>query len=323
MKQVTLVEYATKREKNKSKLRKSAIVGRFLGPYGIAFCLFVVFPLVLGIVMSLSSFKNGSMFPNEFVGFDNFVQVFQNKILSKKFWNSILVTLRFDLIIVPLSIIIPLLLALLINMKPFGYKFFRSCIYLPGIFPLTATGLILLKMFDFQNGFINSVFNIQVDWFGSPGTAWFMIGVLCIWCGIGGNFIILCAGLENVDKTLLEASGVDGCNKLHKFWYVTLPAIKPQLIMCLFTTFIGYMNLYGQVLILGSDVADQDAMKTTVFIIQDMLLGSSKGYGFASAMAIVLGVIIIFISIIQLTLTGDRKGGSKYEKKYMAWKESR
>lgn len=319
---VSLVEYAGKREKERALAKKAGTLSFFLGPYGICFLLFFVFPFVFGIIMSLCSFEASSMYPSKFVGLSNYQKLFQDNVLSRDFWSSVWTTVKFDLIIVPLSILIPLGLALLINIKPPGYKFFRVAIYLPGIFPLTATGLILLKMFSHDNGFINSLFNTSIDWFGNTGTAWFMVGLLCIWCGIGGNFIILCAGLENVDKSLYEAANVDGCNGFKKFLYVTLPAIEPQLFMCLFTTFIGYMNLYGQLFILTSNTPDQSAMKSAVYRIQDLLMGSTRTYGYAASMGICLGLIIIAVAIVQLVLSKDRKGGNKREKGFMAWKKS-
>ncbi len=320
---ISLIEYATKKEKTRSLARKTGAVSFFLGPYGICFIMFFLFPFVFGIIMSLCSFDGTSMFPSKFVGFSNYQKLFSENILSRNFWSSVWTTVKFDLIIVPLSILIPLGLALLINMKPPGYKIFRAAIYLPGIFPLTATGLILLKMFSYQNGYINNLFNINVDWFGNTTTAWLMVGLLCVWCGIGGNFIILCAGLENVDKTLYEAANVDGCSSFKKFLHVTLPAIQPQLFICIFTTFIGYMNLYGQLFILTSNTPDQNAMKSAVYRIQDLLMGSSKTYGYAASMGICLGLIIIVIAIVQLILSKERKGGNKHEKGYMDWKKSR
>ncbi len=319
---ISLIEYATKKEKTLSLARKTGAVSFFLGPYGICFIMFFLFPFVFGIIMSLCSFDGTSMFPSKFVGFSNYQKLFSENILSRNFWSSVWTTVKFDLIIVPLSILIPLGLALLINMKPPGYKIFRAAIYLPGIFPLTATGLILLKMFSYQNGYINNLFNINVDWFGNTTTAWLMVGLLCVWCGIGGNFIILCAGLENVDKTLYEAANVDGCSSFKKFLHVTLPAIQPQLFICIFTTFIGYMNLYGQLFILTSNTPDQNAMKSAVYRIQDLLMGSSKTYGYAASMGICLGLIIIVIAIVQLILSKERKGGNKHEKGYMDWKKS-
>ena len=167
-KETTLVEYASRRERLSRGFSSAFAVLAFLGPYALCFALFFVFPLVLGIVMSMSGFDGKGMFPTSFVGFDNFVAVFTNPVLSRDFWSAVWTTFKFALVIVPLSILIPLGLALLINMKPPLYKVFRACIYLPGIFPLTATGLILLKMFDFQSGWINAFFGLSLDWFATP-----------------------------------------------------------------------------------------------------------------------------------------------------------
>lgn len=321
-KMITLEEYARKQEKRKNTVKKTGVTAFFLGPYLFCFALFFVFPFIYGIIISFYSFDGKSLIPSTFVGFENYIKVFTSPILIKDFWGSVWNTIRFALIIVPLCLVIPLGLALLCNIKPPGYKIFRACIYIPGIFPLTATGLILLRMFSYQNGFINAFFNISIDWFGEATTTWFMIGLFCIWGGIGGNFLIFSAGLENVDKTLYEAANVDGCSKWHKFLYVTLPGIKNQFVICLFTTLVGYMNLYGQNFILGSNTPDQGAIKTAIFRIQDILMGSSRGYGIASSMAITLGVIIAFIGAIQMIATLDKKGGHKYETAYMAWKKS-
>ena len=317
------IDIIAKREKSKNNARKAGLLGLFLGPYGVCFFMFFAFPLVLGIIMSFSTFDGKTLLPSGFAGFDNYIKLFTNEVLSKDFWTSIWNTIRFALIIVPLSIIIPLGLALLTSLKPPGYKFFRACIYLPGIFPLTATGLILLKMFSFRGGFINSFFNISVDWFGDVGACWFMIGLFCLWCGIGGNFIILCAGLENVDKSLYEAVSIDGGNKIHTFFHVTLPGISSQLFLCIFTTFTGYMNLYGQVYILGTGVADQSEMKTAVYKIQDFLLGNSKSYGYAAAMGICLGILIIIIAIIQMVVSKERRGNGKHAKAFEKFKQGR
>ena len=322
MKEVNLLEYAAHKESVKNTARKGLNVATFLGPYAIAFIMFFVFPLILGIVIAFSGFDGKTMFPTSFVGFDNFKVIFTNKVVARDFWNSVWTTIKFCLVIVPLSILIPLGLALLINTKCKGYKVFRALIYVPGIFPLTATGLILLRMFGYQYGWINNFFNLTIDWFGEVHATWFMVGFFCLWCGIGGNFIILCAGLENVDKTLYEASNVDGCNAWHKFIHVTLPGIKSQLFLVLFTTFIGYMNVYGQLYILASDNSDP-SLRSAVYRIQNILIGSSKGYGYAAAMGLMLGLIIIAIAIIQLQIDKERKVGHKRKDEFNAWKTNR
>ncbi len=321
---VDIRRYAEKQEKRKSGLRKMLSVGGFLGPYTVSFLLFFVFPLVLGIVMAFGEFSPKSFFPTSVGTLKNFKVLFGDTAIARDFWNSVSTTVKFAVCIVPLSILIPLGLALLINMKPKGYKFFRAAIYVPGIFPLTATGLILMRMFDSHYGWINSVFNLSTDWFGEVAACWFMIGLLCLWCGIGGNFIIMCAALENVDKTLYEAANMDGCSKWKKFWHVTFPGIRPQLFLILFTCFTSYMNVYGQIYILGSNNPDLGSMKSAVYRIQDILAGSNpRAFGYAAAMGLCLGVIIIAIAVVQMICNRERKGGNKHAEQFRQWKENR
>ena len=319
---ISLVEFASRKEHKKNKLVNFLSVLGFMGPYGICFAMFFLFPLIFGLIISFSSFssKSTSSFPTGFVGFENYILIFSSEAAKpiKYFWKSIWSTIVFSAAIVPLSIVIPLGLALLINLKPPGYKFFRAAIYLPGIFPLTSTGLILIKMFAKDYGFINTLFQTSIDWFGTPETAWFMIGLFCMWCGIGGNFIILCAGLENVDKSLYEASNMDGCNSINKFFHVTLPGIKSQLFLVTFTSLTGYMNLYGQILILAEKTAENypEQMYSAVYTIQQTILYGKKMYGSAAAMGFLLGFVIIAIALIQMVVSKEKKGGNKYGRIY-------
>ncbi len=309
--------------KQRNQILKTGQVLLFLAPFLVSFVVFFVFPFGLGIVMSLSKFSGRSFLPSGYVGLDNFIRVFTHRTLSRDFWSAVLVTFKFALIIVPLSIIIPFLLAFLVNKKPFGYKFFRAAIYVPGIFPIMATGVILLRMFSFHNGFVNHFFNISLNWFGEKRLTWIMIGAFCIWGGIGTNFLIFNAGLENVDTALYEASEVDGATNIQKFFKITIPSLRYQLLLALFTTFIGYMNLYGQVFILANRNPDLNEMKSAVFRIQEMLTGSSQFFGYAAAMGIMLGLIIGVISLIQLIVTRERKRGNKHATAFMDWQESR
>ncbi len=309
--------------KKRNQLLKASQLTFFLAPFLISFVIFFVFPFALGIIMSLSRFSGRSFLPSGFVGLDNFKRIFTHRTLSRDFWGAVLITFIFALIIVPLSIIIPFVLAFLVNKKPFGYKFFRAAIYVPGIFPIMATGVILLRMFSFQNGFINHFFDISLNWFGEKRLTWIMIGLFCIWGGIGTNFLIFNAGLENVDQALYEASEVDGATRLQKFFKITIPSVRYQLLLALFTTFIGYMNLYGQIYILANRNPDLNDMKSAVYRIQDMLTGSSQFFGYAAAMGILLGLIIGAVSLIQLIVTKERKRGFKHAKAYMVWQKSR
>ena len=132
-------------------------------------------------------------------GFLNYYKILfdSNTSYYRDFWNGMKNTLIAAAIIVPLCILIPLGLALLINGKPPGYKIYRAIIYLPGIFPITATGVIFLNMFNNEYGFINNLLKINVNWLQNPTTVWIIIILFCVWGGLGTNFVIFTAALQN------------------------------------------------------------------------------------------------------------------------------
>lgn len=324
MEQMTTVsEYALKRARRFDLFRRYGIVFIFLAPFLVFFFIFCIYPLVYGIYMSLNKYSIGDPSLNEWRGLRNFITILftSGNTYHDMFWYSMGNTVKFALILVPLAIIVPLVLAIFINAKPKGYKLFRAVIYLPSVFPVSASGVMFSALFGHNFGYINQWIGNNIDWLGgSTQTAWLIIILLCMWGGWGGNFMILCAALKNIDKSLYEAAGVDGCTGVKRTIAVTLPAIKPQLILCLFTTIIGYFGLYGQVYVLTNggpsifeDGVNYNTTMTIMWYLQDLINNSSRFdiYGMVSAMGLTLGVIIGIVTGIQLFVTRDRKSGVK------------
>lgn len=342
-KKTTFEEYSKDRTKRTSVIQKYSLVVLFLIPFLTFFSIFVIYPFFKGIYMSFFHWNTADPTDTYFVGLKNYYEIlFQKETIVTmgkvtlttpnatfyNFWYSLLYTVLYCLVCVPLCIILPLLFSILIKAKPAGYKIFRNIIYLPSIFALSATGTAFVYLFASNDtGFVNNLFNIDVNWLGETKNAWFVILLLCLY-GIGGNFIILNAALENVDKSLYEASNVDGCNGFQKLIYVTLPNIKFQLIFCTFNTIIGYLNLYGQNRILtGGGPADfvhperPGTTTTVIYVIQNYLSGSGKFSlaGKISAFALCFGFIISLIVAAQLYLSKNKKGGHRYEKEFLAY----
>lgn len=324
---VTVEEYAFKRSEKTSFFRRYGIVLLFLGPYLFFFLLFTIYPLIYGIVMSLFRFSISDPTQNAWRGFRNYWTLLtnSNSIYNINFWYSLKNTAMFALIIVPLAILLPLVMAILVNFQPKGYKFFRAIIYLPSILPVSSSGAIFIALFATNFGYVNQWIGKNVNWLNStPALAWTVILLLCLWGGWGGNFVILSAGLKNVDKSLLEAASVDGCNNWKKILHVTFPAIKQQLILCIFTTIIGYFGLYGQVYVLtnaGPDIningQNYQSTMTIMWYLQSLITGTQFNvYGMVSAMGILLGIFIGCITGLQLLLTRERKSGTKRAKDY-------
>ena len=349
-KTIVLEEYIKVHSRRKNLLRQYGTTFLFLGPFIIAFCLFFLYPLFYGIYISLTNFKYGSPGGETFNSFHWYKILFApstraENLLFESFWRSFLHSFIFSIIMVPIAILLPLGLAILVNMKPPGYKLFRALIYMPSIVPLTAAGSIFVLLFNppAAHGLLYELFGVDTQWFiesmlkfkiGSfqvdVAYAWIPIFLMCLWGGWGGNFIILSAGLQNVPKSLYEACSIDSSSRWKKITNVTIPNIKGQLVLTLFTTIIGYLGLYGQNYVLGgpintkiSSLPGGSKVSTIIFFIQDIVANNpnfkTKFYGLGAAASIVFVIFTAIISGIQMYCTRERKTGTKISEAYAKW----
>ena len=159
---------------------------------------------------------------------------------------------------------------------------------------------------------------------------------MCLWGGWGGNFLILSAGLQNIPRNLYEAASIDGSSTLRRILKITIPGIKPQLVLCLFTTIIGYLGLYGQNFVLtnghpynpeiSTAFPGHSQVSTAIYFIQDILTNDNlreSYYGLAAAASIIFAAIVGTISGIQQYLTRDKKSGYKKSEAYYKWLQAR
>ena len=354
---VVLEEYARKESRFKAFLSKYGMAVLFLGVFLTCFIVFFVVPLVYGVHISLTNFKYTKPGAEKWNDFRYFKMLFdpnEKPLIYESFWRAFWHTIVFAVLMVPMAIIIPLILAIFINTKPPGYKVFRCLVYMPSIVPLTAAGSIFTLLFNakVQHGLLAEMFPNtigQIDFpvsywptfelFGHEVTVswmWVVVYLMCFWGGWGGNFLILSAGLQNVPKALYEAAGMDGCNGFKKALKVTIPNIKPQLVLCLFTTIIGYMGLYGQNYVLAHPTVDRLAAQpggvatsTLIYFIQSIVAGDGNQagnmkmnyYGLAAAASIVFALIVGTMSGIQMFITRDRKTGNSISRSFEKWND--
>lgn len=347
---VILEEYAKTRSRRVGFFKKYGITLLFLLPFMSAFIVFFLLPLVYGIYISLTNFQYGKPGIETFNSFQWYKMIFDKSYMPaihQSFWAAFLHSFVFSVIMVPVAILLPLGLAILVNKKPPGFKIFRALIYLPSIVPLTASGTIFTMLFlsKTEHGLLAEMFGIDIQWFIDSwftfelfGTnfdvayAWIPIFLMCLWGGWGGNFIILSAGLQNVPKSLYEASAIDGCSSWKKVLHVTIPGIKGQLVLCLFTTIIGYLGLYGQNYVLSGGGPSVAAIKmmpaggktsTVIYFIQDIVANNlsfkTKLYGLGAAASLVFALFVGIISGIQMYCTRERKTGTKISEAYAKW----
>lgn len=276
----------------------------YLSPYLTIFMIFFTFPFIYGLYISF--FDWNLFIPEEttFVGFQNYLNILFQKdsIFYDYFWSGLTNTLIFVVISVPLLVVIPLGLALLIDMEPPGYKIFRIILFMPTVFSISAVILIWKWQFYNNGGFINSIlvelgFN-EIPFLVKQPWAWISILIVTIWWTMGTNMVILGAGLKNIDRSLYEAAEIDGANYFQSLRYITLPSLAPQMLVVVITTILASFNIYGQPDLLTNGGPE---FSTTVLMmrIRGLALGTNSKPGIATAMSICLGLIMIVVSLVQ------------------------
>lgn len=281
----------------------------FLAPHLIFFLVFFLLPSLFGIFIS---FTDWNLFGTpSWVGLDNYQTILMNEesTFHTQFYNGLFNTFKFVLFSVPFCIIVPLLLAAALNAKPKLHKFFQSVFYLPTLLAISAVTLIWSIMFSSTQGPINNMLNLDILWTASQPYAWVVIVVVTIWWTIGGNMIIYQAALNGISKDYYEAAEIDGATAVQKFFKITLPSIRGQLLYTIVMTTIAQFNIYGQPLMLTGG-GPTNSTRVLLMYIQSNAFGSGQSIaGIASAMAVMLGLCIMIVSAIQFVILtrDDRK----------------
>lgn len=275
----------------------------FVGPHLILFIVFILLPSIYGIYASFTKWNLIS--DPVWVGMDNYKTILFNKdsTFNMQFFNGIKNTFIFVLISVPLMVFIPLTIAVALEHKDVKWKsFFQSIIYLPGLISISAAALIWSLIFNKQLGVIGNVFGSQEVWASTQPYAWIIIIVITIWGGIGGNMIIYRASINGVSKDLYESADIDGAGPFQKFKSITLPSIRFPLIYTLVMSTAGAFNVFGQPLMM-TDGGPKQSTTVLMMYIRDLAFSHGESIaGIASAMAVLLGVVILIISAIQYYL---------------------
>lgn len=274
----------------------------YIGPHLLFFLVFALLPLAYGIYISFTQWDLVGD-PN-WVGFNNYKEILFNSdsVFNYQFFNGLKNTFIFVIISVPLLMIIPLLIALALNAKPKATTFFQSVFYIPGLFSISAVALIWRLVFNKRLGPINNMFGSAANWTTEQPYAWLVILIVSVWWGLGGNMIIYRAALNGIPVELYESAEIDGASSVKKFFYITLPSIKFQLLYTFVMTTVASFNIYGQPVMLTEGKPNQTTSVLMMYI-KDLAFGSGQSVaGMASAMAVLLGLVMVTISIIQFLL---------------------
>ncbi len=280
---------------------------------------FVSIPMALFLFLSvgiffyavyISTFDWGIMGPNKSVGLDNYREAFSDPIFLKAIRNSV----KYALIVVPIQSALGLFLALLVNSKIKGSKFFRSAFYFPSIASsaaITTLFIFLMAPDGVFNGVLRffgvdtaNLFN-QGAWLSDSRTALYSIIGLNAWTTSGTMMLFYLANLQTVDSQYAEAAVMDGATRRQVFWYITMPLLKPAHLFVVATGMIGALQLYDQAILAGgADGSPDYSLMTVVLYIYNACFRKFE-FGYASAIGVILFVIIFSLTLLQKSLFGS------------------
>jgi len=287
--------------KNTLKRGQHKFIAASLIPIVSLLIIFALVPIAMGLWLSLYNY-NPLNVASPFVGFGNFKEMMTDTIFHKALFN----TLIFVLISVPGNIIITLPVALAINAVS-GKKLkdtFRTIFFLPTVTPIVAAALIWASIYDPSYGLLNMIlssFGInRIYWLSDPRTAMLSVIVVTLWQDMGYNIVIFLSGLESIPKMFYEAADLDGANRWTVFTKITLPLLSRTTLFIVVMTTISYFQVFTQVQIMTNGGPNYATQTLALSIYQNAFVYSRMGY--ASAMAVVLMVIILMVSLIQMRL---------------------
>lgn len=283
----------------------------FLAPHLFFFTIFLAYPTLYGLFIS---FHRWNFFTEmNFIGLQNYANILwdPNSLHFDYFWSAFRATLTFVVLSVPFLVIIPLFLALGINAKPIGHKFFRILFYAPSLLSVVTVVLIWIWLLDTNAGIVNyylgSLGLDKIPWLTRAPWVWISLVLMTIWWTIGTNMILFLAGLGEIPDHLYEAAKIDGANRIQQFFNVTLPGLKGPLSFIVITTTIASFNVMAQPQLATGGGPGYQTRVLILYIYEVGFTGGNPRAGLAAAMSVVLGMILLCISLIQFKLMTKEK----------------
>jgi multiple sugar transport system permease protein len=277
----------------------------FLAPFMIIFGVFVLAPAVFGVWMSL---HNWDFFLPErpWVGLGNYLELFDTGSLTAlQFWESMKATGLFVVFSVPFLVVIPLGLAIMLNRVFPGRTFFRAVYFAPYVLGVAVIGVLWQNMLNANVGLVNyylSRLGITeiIPWLTATPWVWVSLVGVTVWWTLGFNAVVYLAGLQGIDTTLYEAARVDGANRWHEFWHVTLPGLRAVLLFVVTITILASANMFGQSYLLTGGAPSNETRTAIMYIAQTGF--EQFRMGKAAAMSYILCLLLIGVSALNFLL---------------------
>ena len=300
------------------KARQEAVAGYvFVIPAVILLGIFLIYPMIHSLVLSFQKFSYFNVEGAEWIGFQNFRELFE----SRRFLGSVENTALIAVFVAPISAFVSLMLATLVDQNIKGRTFFRVAFYLPNVTSTVALATIMGFLFRkgaFLVEFFHEAFGFEAtSWFASTSLALPLVMIVLVWMYSGFFMLVYLAGLQTIPDQLYEMATLSGANKLQQFFYITIPLLKPTHFLVFLMLTINTFKVFDQPYVISTfgnaSVAGGPAGATStvvIFLYQNAFKYFRMGY--ASAAAVVLFLAVFILTIIQRRFF---EGGGEDEKR--------
>ena len=279
-----------------ARRRSQAVWGLiFIFPTIAGLLLLNYYPIVQIVYQSFC--KTGDFgIDNVFIGVNNYVKLINDAEVYRCLWNSI----RYSLFSIPLTIIIPLILAVLLNQKIKLRGFYRTVFFLPMVCAPAAVAMVWKWMYNQDYGLLNHILGKNISWVTDPQIAMISVVAVGVWSALGNNMILFLGGLQEIPKDYYEAAQIDGCTGRRAFLHITIPLLSPMLFFVLQTGLIGSLQLFDlPFMIMDKSSRAWPTVKTITYLFYEYAFEQSdRGYGAAIVM-FTMAVIGMFTIILQ------------------------
>ena len=260
------------------------------------------YPMIQAFILSMQKGLGTQM---SFSGFDNYARILKDPTFKQTLFN----TFFYLIIQVPVMLVLALALASMLNNKDLrGKGFFRTCIFLPCATSLVSYSMIFRSMFA-NDGFINTVLRAvgasPIMWFSNAWTARIVIIIALVWRWTGYNMVFYLSGLQNIEYSVYEAAKIDGASPLQTFFKITVPLLKPTILLTTITSTNGTLQLFDESLNLTNGGPGKSTMTMSHYIYNTSFV-QSPNFGYAAAMSIIILIMVAILAVIQMKVGDER-----------------
>ena len=276
----------------------------FLLPAAIVLGLTVFWPAFQAFYFSF--FEYDLINEPQWVGLANFQRLWADEV----FWQTLRNTLLYLVCVVPVLTLVPLALAILVNQRLRGMGWFRAAYYTPVVISMVVAGIAWNWLYA-ENGFFNQILTYLglikepgIPWLTAPGWALFSVMAVTVWKGLGYYMAIYLAGLQTISAELYEAAAIDGSDGLRKHWDVTLPLMRPYLLLVMVISSISATKVFEEIYIMTQGGPRNSSKTIVYYVYEQAFLPPEIDYSYACTIGLVLFLMILGLSLLRLAIGG-------------------